>query len=73
MSVVQIYYRKGCAEKRMSFGDYDDFYEICCQSCISLDDRGESTVLNHLKTGKQMETVTLFQQELSEDYLYEKV
>ena len=57
----------------MSFGDYDDFYEICCQSCISLDGRGESTVLNHLKTGKQMETVALFQQELSEDYLYEKV
>lgn len=57
----------------MSFGDYDDFYEICCQSCIRSDERAEPITLNHSKLGQQKETVALFQQELSEDYLYEKV
>lgn len=57
----------------MSFGDYDDFYEICCQSCISSDERAEPITLNQSKLGKQKETVAVFQQELSEIHLYEKV
>jgi len=57
----------------MSLVHYDDFYEICCQSCGSSDDRAEPTIWNHSKTDEKMETVTEFQQVSIEDHLYEKV
>jgi hypothetical protein len=57
----------------MSLVHYDDFYEICCQSCVSSDDKAEPTIWKHTKTGKQMEIAAEFQQDMIEDHLYEKV
>lgn len=61
----------------MSFSHFDEVYDICCGLCERSEESDKYpiplTVRTSFKERKEEKTTALWQEELSDEHLYEKV